>query len=114
MAIVFIIMMITPLLVIRVMLWSTLRGTVQSIWTSLWIAIAGTIAFSAAMLFTIFRRSRLQRKVIEANWKVCVYCHYSLVDLPASGHCPECGEPFPKDGYASVWSKYIVDHRSKE
>jgi len=72
-----------------------------------WFTIAEIAVGVAIVLFIVLSQRRLLCKLSDSNGKVCVYCEYSLVDLPASGKCPECGRPFPEDGYASLWSKYI-------
>ena len=48
---------------------------------------------------------RLRIKVSAENGRVCPYCKYSLMNLPQTGYCPECGRPCPKDYYLSFWSR---------
>jgi hypothetical protein len=48
-------------------------------------------------------RRGLRARLRRADGRLCVYCRYTLKDLPSPGICPECGNAFPIDGHASRW-----------
>ena len=68
-----------------------------------WIFAAFILNVVLGLIFLLWIRPRLRTQVRGADGRLCVYCRYSLKDLPSPGICPECGKNFPLDGYASLW-----------
>ena len=72
-----------------------------------WMIFTPFVLLGGVPAYVVFKCSRtLSKKLDSADGRLCVYCRYSLRDLPSPGKCPECGREFPLDGYASVWKRY--------
>ena len=90
----------------------TLGGVYQllygsSIKTLIWLFLVNSGL--GILFFWVGARSirRLQSKLIEAKGRICIYCKYSLSNIPAPGNCPECGRSYPENSYASYWAKFV-------
>ena len=59
--------------------------------------LLGLGAWKLLRLRRVWRAVRRHRRVL------CFHCLYPLTDLGEAGRCPECGDPYTRDGLADKW-----------
>lgn len=73
--------------------------------------VAGCVASEVAH-WRFYERYRelLQRRVLKSDFRVCLRCGYSLLGLPDTHQCPECGQPFAREELRSAWEPWLKKH----
>ena len=61
------------------------------------------VVIGIAVELVTLRIGRVVRRLRGARGCLCITCQYDLRSLPAPGTCPECGQAFPADRFASAW-----------
>jgi len=69
-----------------------------------WISFTFLQVFAASLTFSLWLLPRLLIHRLATNeFRICPRCSYSLLALPTSGACPECGLRFTLDDLQRLW-----------
>lgn len=77
--------------------------------TAVILSIAGGLAL---FLASLTRLGFLHRRVVQAHFRLCPTCGYSLTDLSENGRCPECGDLYRGTEVESQWRDCVKNSNS--
>jgi len=61
--------------------------------------------FAAGFGILRWEHARMVRKLHEADYRLCLRCHYLLAGHGESGVCPECGTAFTMKALRGRWRR---------
>jgi len=70
------------------------------------IALPAVICNFLCFLYIWVSAHRQKRSVAAPDYLVCFNCGYSLIGLPGSHVCPECGRPYDQESLCRGWRKW--------
>jgi len=73
-----------------------------------WILFMFLQVLAASLAFALWLLPRLLAHRLAANeFRICPRCSYSLLGIPTSGACPECGLRFTLDDLQRLWRSSV-------
>jgi hypothetical protein len=75
-----------------------------------WPVVAAGILIVTNLILDIAdlsKSSALRKAIREHDYRLCPSCRYSLVGLPSSGKCPECGVSYDIAQVQSEWRRWL-------
>lgn len=97
-----------------VMLLGSLAGVLLGLRSMVLVSIVGVLAMVAGVTATAIGYRRDIRRARDLRGRLCPRCLYDLTRSPASGACPECGEPYEIGHVVAMWRKADQSYQAKK